>query len=192
MKSTHASALQPRGRALFRVSLLTAVLVLAACATSPTPPGGGPGQLPADGPVSVAWQDPLGFSERAQGRDRFELREGRWVRELAGYLRERAAARLPAGQRMEVTLLDIDRAGDYEPWRGPQVSDIRIMRDLYPPRIQLRFRQVGPDGQILAEGERRLVGYDFLNRVPVAGGNDALRHEKRLLDDWLRREFPPR
>lgn len=166
-----------------------AAALLAACATTPSA-SSGPGQLDAAGPVSVAWNDPAQFSEINYGHDRIETLRGVWVRDLAEYVRDSAADRLGAGEHLEVELLDVDRAGDYEPWRGPNASDIRITRDIYPPRITLRFRHLDAQGQVLAEGERRLTDPGFLSRT--AGGHrntDPLRFEKRLVDDWLAREL---
>src|SRR5690606_34014961 len=70
--------------------------------------------------------------------------------------------RLPEGARMEVTITDIQRAGRYEPWRGPDRDHIRILRDPYPPRMQLEFRITGADGQVLAEGQRKLQDLSYL------------------------------
>ncbi len=173
-----------------RLHLLTAAaaIFLAACATTP-PASSGPGRLETGGPVTVSWNDPADFSEMTRGRDRMETLRGTWVGDLAEYLRDRAAARLPSGERLEVDLLDVDRAGDYEPWRGPDADDIRITRDIYPPRITLHFRHLDAQGQVLAEGERRLTDPGFMTRSRVHRDTDALRYEKQLLDDWLDREL---
>ncbi|MCE7031144.1 DUF3016 domain-containing protein [Lysobacter sp. GX 14042] len=173
-----------------RLHLLAAAaaVALAACATTPVA-SSGPGQLQAGGPVSVSWSDPAGFSEITRGRDRIDTLRGTWVRDLAAHLRDSAAGRLGPGEQLEVELLDVDRAGDYEPWRGPNADDIRILRDIYPPRITLRFRHLGAQGQVLAEGERRLSDSGFMSRTPAFRNNDPLRYEKQLLDDWLGREL---
>ena len=89
---------------------------------------------------------------------------------------------------MDVTITDIDRAGRYEPVVRAAMQDIRIVKDIYPPRMTLRFVVKGADGQVLAEGERKLVDHGFLTGTNV-NSNDSLRYEKRLIDDWLRREF---
>lgn len=149
-----------------------------------------PRALPADGPVSVAWTDPATFSEIRLSGNRWEAERGDWVVQLARYLRQRAAARLPAGQTLEVTITDIRRAGNYEDWHGPQANDVRIVRDLYPPRITLHFVLHGADGAVLAQGDRKLSDLGFLQDATRLDDSDPLRFEKRLIDDWLRREFP--
>lgn len=152
-----------------------------------------PRSLPAEGPVTVRWEDPSTFSEIRLSPNVAEARRGDWVEQLALHLRKRAETRLAPGERLEVDILDIERAGEYEPWQSLQMRDVRIMRDYYPPRMRLRFRQLDADGRVLAAGERRLVDPAFLSgSVAPASGLDPLRFEKAMIDRWLRRELPSR
>lgn len=148
-----------------------------------------PRSLPAEGAVSVSWTDPAQFTEIRNSRNRWESRRGDWVRKLAEHLRDTAAERLPAGERLDVVITDIRRAGDYEPWRGVSAQDIRIMRDLYPPRITLSFKRYAADGRVIDQGERKLVDAMYLSSSGSFGDSDPLRYEKRLLDSWLRRDL---
>ncbi len=148
-----------------------------------------PRSLPADGPVEVQWTDPAQFSEIRYSANRREARRGDWVQDLAEYLRKKATTRLPQGDRLEVTITDIERAGDYEPWHGIQFDTIRYMRDIYPPRITLDFKLVGADGSVRSQGTRKLTDMSYLQRSVPLGESDPLRYEKRLIDDWLRDEL---
>ncbi|WP_081420408.1 DUF3016 domain-containing protein [Pseudoxanthomonas sp. Root630] len=148
-----------------------------------------PRNLPAEGgAVSVSWTDPAQFSEIKFGGNRWESKRGNWVTELAKYLRDEAGQRLARGQTLDVTITDIDLAGQYEPMVRHGMDDIRIVKDIYPPRMTLNFVVKGADGQVVAEGERKLVDHGFL-MGPNLNNTDNLRYEKRLIDDWLRREF---
>lgn len=147
-----------------------------------------PRSLPPGGPVSVDWTDPSKFSDLAYSNNRWEAQQGDWVTTLAEHLQEEATGRLPAGQTMSVTITDIQRAGRYEPWAGINYSHVRVMRDVYPPRMTLQVRITGADGQVVAEGERKLADMSYLhNAAPT--DTDNLRYEKRMIDDWLRREL---
>lgn len=148
-----------------------------------------PRSLPEQGRVAVQWGDPAQFSEIRYSHNAFESRRGNWVEQLARHLRKEAEARLPSGQRLEVTFTDIDRAGSFEPWRGVEYQDTRVVRDFYPPRIELRYRLTDADGRVVSEGDRKLTDPGFLTDGGVAGRNDPLRFEKALIDRWLRREF---
>lgn len=142
-----------------------------------------------DGPVQVRWTDPSKFTELRHSRNRWEAERGDWVRQIAEYLQTRAAKQLAPGQRLEIELTDIKRAGDYEPWHGTQWDDVRVMRDLYPPLISFNFTLYGADGQVLDQGERKLRDSSYLLNSSVGLSTDPLRYEKRMLDDWLRRQF---
>ncbi|HEU4663181.1 MAG TPA: DUF3016 domain-containing protein [Dokdonella sp.] len=140
--------------------------------------------------VTVQWTDPHAFSDTRDNPGIRQMRPEEWLALLATHLERRAERVLPAGERLDVTFTDVDRAGRVEPWRGPEWNDVRIVKDIYPPRIDLRFTVTAADGRVIAEGERKLRDSAFLMRS-TPDDSDPLRFEKRLLDDWLRKEFAP-
>jgi hypothetical protein len=150
-----------------------------------------PRSLPEQGPVNVRWQDPAKFSEIRYSHNASESRRGNWVETLAKHVRKYATPRLPAGERLDVEILDVELAGDYEPWRGIQFQDTRIIREIYPPRITLSFTRTGANGEVIAQGERKLVDHGFMMGANTSGlGSEQLRFEKTLLERWLARELP--
>lgn len=173
------------------IALLAAALVAGGASAAPrtvTDPEA-PRALQADGPVSVKWDDPAKFTEIRQSTNRFEAERGDWVQQLARYLQTTAAKPLQPGQTLDVTLVDIKRAGDYEPWHGPRGRDIRIMRDIYPPRISLQYTLRDASGRIVSEGDARLSDTGYLHNIGLKSDSDPLRYEKRLIDDWVRRQL---
>jgi len=173
--------------ALLALALATALPALAASrhVTDPDLPRA----LEVEGPVAVSWTDPAGFSDLRYSGNRWEATRGNWVVELATHLQKSAARRLPEGQRMEVVITDIQRAGRYEPWHGPNLDHVRFMREHYPPRISLNVRILDANGNVLSEGERKLVDSAYLMNTSARLDSDPLRFEKRLIDNWLRREL---
>ena len=149
-----------------------------------------PRSLASDGPVQVDWTDPAQFSELRFSGNRRESQRGNWVQQLAQHLQTRATAQLPASETLQVTFTDIQRAGSFEPWRGPELQDARIVREIYPPRIELTFKRMDAQGNVIAQGERRLRDAGFMmDSASSVLNSDPLRFEKRMLDDWLRREL---
>jgi len=174
--------------------LLAGMLAVGSVAAAPrtvTAPDA-PRALQADGPVSVQWNDPAKFTEIRQSTNRFEAERGDWVQQLARYVQTSAAKPLQAGQTLEVTLVDVKRAGDYEPWHGPRGRDIRIMRDIYPPRITLQYTLKDSSGRIIDEGDARLSDSGYLHNIGLKSDTDPLRYEKRLIDDWVKRQLTSR
>lgn len=168
---------------------LTAATAVAAPRTVTDPKA--PRELSGDSPVQVRWSDPAQFTEIRRSPNRWEAERGNWVQDLAEYLRTTAAKRLAPGQTLEVTIADIKRAGDYEPQHGPRGQDIRIMKDIYPPRITLGYVLRDAQGNVLKQSaEEKLVDMGYLSGGGLLSDTDSLRYEKRMLDMWLRKLLP--
>jgi hypothetical protein len=110
-----------------------------------------------------------------------------YLKDLDRYIQARGTRLLSEGERLVVSITDIDMAGAFEPWRG-RLGDVRIVRDVYSPRIDLAFTLTGADGAVMKRGERKLRDLALVGS-PTASGSDPLRYEKALLDDWLEREL---
>lgn len=134
--------------------------------------------------VDVSFRDPAHFTDV----DRNAGFRKAWLDDFAAHIERRAAALVPAGDRLLVTITDIQRAGLVKPVSGVAFHDIRVVRDDTPPRVDLSFQLVTANGQVLKEGQRQLRDIDFLfnNRFHVGEPSD---YEKILVDAWLRREF---
>ena len=113
-----------------------------------------------------------------------------YLDQIRDHLLEQAKYFVPEGHKLTVTVSDIDMAGDFEPWRGPRFDDIRIVKDIYPPTVKLSFRLTDADGKVVKEGTRELRDLAFMMKITMGFRDDSVRHEKALLDDWLRADFP--
>jgi len=116
-----------------------------------------------------------------------DARRDALLAQLAAHVEKRAAGRIPSGGTLAVTITDVDMAGGFEPGRAANADRVRIVRDVYPPRIKLDFRLADAGGKVVAEGRRELTDLSFMTNAEYRG--DLLRYEKKLLDDWLDREF---
>lgn len=165
--------------------LLCALLTL----TSTASQAAAPRTAVPSGNVTVAFFEPENFTDfRDTMMGRYD--DTTYADQLRDHLADQARRYVPAGQTLQITFTDIDMAGDFEPWRGIRWSDIRVVKDLYPPRVVFSFRLVDAEGNILKEGKRDLRELGFMMNASFLDNNDSLRHEKSLIDDWLRREFP--
>ena len=88
-----------------------------------------------------------------------------------------------------VVITDVDMAGELRPSRGSIYMLRRVVRGIYPPRIDLEFRVVGADGTVEREGRRELRDNAYLYGK-YAHQRAPLVHEKALLERWLATEFP--
>ncbi len=134
---------------------------------------------PADQYVDV--RDGFSASEKGQAANLDTLKQ---------HIEQRADALVPAGQKLTVTLTEVDLAGDFEPWHNPDMNDVRIVKDIYPPRIDLEFKLTDAGGKVVKEGKRELRDLAFMMKLSI-DRDDPFRHEKAMLNDWLRTEFRP-
>ncbi|MDE2087005.1 MAG: DUF3016 domain-containing protein [Xanthomonadaceae bacterium] len=140
------------------------------------------------GNVSVRYDHPEHFTETRKVRALAPMRADEdYLKVLKSYIEQRASKMLPPGERLAIVVTDIDRAGNFEPWRPYPMSEVRIIKDIYPPRIDLRFQLFDASGKVIREGTRKLRDPGFMSDSIATSSSDNLRYEKALLDRWLRK-----
>jgi hypothetical protein len=165
------------------VSPSTIVAAAVLCAVVVAVPAAGAAER-----VAVELVDPQRFTDVRDAAMATDAGMRTILDELARFLRERGERDVPAGQRLVVRVTDVDLAGDFEPWRGPQFTRLRFMRETEGPRIELEFRLTDAGGRVVREGRRSLVDPNYLMRSQQVS-DDPLRYEKALLAAWLREEL---
>ena len=139
--------------------------------------------------VSVVFFEPAHFTDvRDSYPEGSDKGRDATLAELKSHLEKTAVRYLAPGQKLTITVTDVDLAGDFEPWRGPQWDDVRIVKDIYPPSIELSFQLKDGEGNIVQSGKRTLRDLAFQMRLMI-DTMDSLRYEKSMLDDWLSTEF---
>ena len=141
-----------------------------------------------DARVEVIFSHPEKFTDVRDAYSATEMGRKANLDQIRDYVVSEANNFITDGRKLTVTFTDIDLAGDFEPWRGPEWMDIRGVKDIFPPRMDLEFKLMGPDGTMIKEGKRELRDLAFMSKLSV-NQNDALRFDKALLDDWFRSEF---
>lgn len=154
------------------------------------------GQLHAFDPVKglpkteVVFFEPEKFTDvRDSASGDSEKARNATLDDLRTHVIKQANRYLLPGQQLKITVIDVDLAGDIEPWRGGSMSDVRIVKDLYPPAIKLAFQLTDAEGNVLKQGDRNLRDTSFMMSLSMMDRSDSLRYEKNMLDDWLRVEF---
>jgi hypothetical protein len=158
---------------------LTAMIVAAGAPAAALEPA-----IPAR--VSVVFVKPEGFTDA--GYSKTERSSPAILLQLQRFIADTGARYLPESMRLEVKITDIDLAGDFELFRGPQFEHVRVNKSIYPPRVALEFRVVDAGDGTVKEGQRELTDLDYQLRVDYPR-EDPLRYEKEILRDWLRGEL---
>jgi Protein of unknown function (DUF3016) len=171
--------LRKRATAILMGSLL--------CSTSPLLAA----DAPPRGTVKVDYANAKEFTDVGdERRQPTDAERDAILKQLTTFIEQRAGARVPQGSTLAITVTDIDRAGEFEVWRGPQADHIRVFKPVYSPRIKLTFSLVDANGGKIAGGDRDLRDLDYLTGI-IDDRQDPLRYEKRMLNRWIQREFHP-
>jgi hypothetical protein len=145
---------------------------------------------PRQGPVQVDFVEPETFRDaRLDGRTRRDARNP-LLDEFSEFLAKFGQRHLHDGQTLAIRFTDIDLAGHIEPTTHPALHDIRIVKSVYPPRLNFDWELRDAEGSLLRHGNEALRDLGF-NLDSAALGRDRLRYEKRLLRRWLQRTLGP-
>lgn len=144
----------------------------------------------ADSRVQVTFSNPDKFTDVRDASMPTKKGEAATLDMIRQYVEQKAVRYLPEGQKLNVTFTNIDLAGEFEPWRGPNMDDVRIVKDIYPPRIDLNYQITDASGKVLKEGKRELRDLSFMMKISIRR-DDPLRYEKDMLDDWMREDIRP-
>jgi len=168
---------------------VVALLLVVICA--PVFPADSATPAPTGPRVEVIYVNPEKFMDVKESYMGSERERDSILSLLKDYLVERAEKMIPEGHKLAITITDIDMAGDFEPQHGPQFNDVRIVKAIYPPRVDLSFKLTDASGAVVKEGQQKLRDLNFqMTSTAPAFNSDMLRYEKAMLDNWLRSEFP--
>ena len=162
-----------------RLKVIALILLVAGCATAAS-------VNDSASHVSVTFVEPEKFTDAR--RAELEPTSKGVLGELQNFIVKTGTRYVPENMRLNIKVTNVDLAGDFELFRGPQADQVRISKGLYPPHIVLDFELVDSDGSVIKSGTRDLTDINYQLRS-VSPREDALRYEKDILRDWLRSEF---
>jgi hypothetical protein len=138
----------------------------------------------AAGTVQVSFVTPEKFTDAGDSRGDQE----RNLRLLKQHFETLAARHLGDGQTLGIEVLDLDLAGARQ-FSGRLKEHVRVLNGRSDwPRIRLRYTWEA-DGQPPRSGEESVADMAYLQHLTRYAGDEALRHEKRMLDEWFAARF---
>jgi hypothetical protein len=143
--------------------------------------------------VDITWKDVDEYTDvRPTNESRTRFKE-RIFKQLNEYLVE-LANRLPEGQTLQITVNNLDLAGQVWPASfvgfGSGANDVRLIKSIDIPRIAFSFELLGSDGSVLQQGEQSLKDMSFQDRHNPFFSSENLRYEKNMLRMWFNEQFP--
>jgi Protein of unknown function (DUF3016) len=135
--------------------------------------------------VEVVFSHPENFTDVKDRSDPTDEGRDAILEMLRECVVSEAVKHLPAGASLSITFTDVDLAGDFEPWRGRQYDQIRVVRPAYPPAFKFNYVIRGSSGAVWKSGKDTVRDLDFEQRE-ILDTSDSLRIEKSILKEWIR------
>ncbi|WDE10999.1 DUF3016 domain-containing protein [Thalassomonas haliotis] len=135
----------------------------------------------------VKWTEPEKYRDIRPGDENRKRFQERTFKELEKYF-AKLAAKLPEKQTLKIEVTDVDLAGDV---RFGSHRQIRIIKDIYSPRMAFSYQLLSADKTLLSSGEVNLKDLNFMHGRGIKHRHEALNYEKNMLDDWFEETFSP-
>ncbi len=144
----------------------------------------------AKGQVEVVYDHPEKFTDVKDSYLATDRGRDALLETLKEHIQKRAAKRLAEGQLLTLTFTNIDLAGEYEPQNGPDFNDIRVIKAIYPPRLNFTYKLTDASGAVIKEGKEQLTDLAFQSTASPIDRSDTLRFEKELINNWIHDQLP--
>lgn len=137
----------------------------------------------AAGKVEVEFVHPEQFADIGRGAYERE----RTLSQLRGMFDDLGKV-LPDGDTLQLQVLDVNLAGELEPWG--RRDDLRVMRGRADwPKMHLRYTLL-ENGRTVKSGDARLSDMNYLmNAGATAGIHGPLQFEQRMVKRWMEDTF---
>lgn len=142
--------------------------------------------------IKVNWQHPEKYSDI---RPSSGTKKSYQKRVIAAFDKIWAdfAEKLPVGHTLQVTVKDLDLAGDVNPMYRIDHSDIRVIKEIYFPRMTFDYQLLDSTGQVVAaEQDVKVKDMGFMNSSPIGLGNTEFIYEKQMLKNWFQKHLTPK
>ncbi|MGS0675470.1 DUF3016 domain-containing protein [Shewanella sp. 0m-4] len=168
---------------------ITTTLIMSGCAKTdePTVPLN---IMTNDGNLNILWQDINQYSDIEATIGLQSKFEQYLFTELTDELGQLANKHLAKDQQLDLTVTNVDLAGDVQPTFGATAADdIRVVTELYPPKISFDYT-LSQNGKVIKSGTEKLDNMGFLFGIqPIT--NDPFPYERDLLTNWFKEKLEP-
>lgn len=161
----------------FKAGMAAALLALSAPASA--------------GEAQVEWKNPEKYTDIRSGTQSAESMRNRIAESLGGEFSD-LAAQLPPGFRLTVTVTDLDLAGEVDPIPTRQMRGIRVLKDVYFPRMTFDYRLTDAGGAVrLGQTAVVLKDMQYLSASRTARSDDPFYSERKMIRDWFNKRVLP-
>lgn len=141
------------------------------------------------GAVTIEWLDPAKYTDIKASSELQSRFQQRVFDTLTANLAQQVTPMLESNEKLELVVTNVDLAGDIRPTFGATLNDIRIVSNLYPPRITFTYKVIKGNQTMLA-GSEKLQDLGFLDGIqPII--DRPFMYESGLLTTWFNKTVAP-
>ncbi|QIZ78629.1 DUF3016 domain-containing protein [Ferrimonas lipolytica] len=144
-----------------------------------------------DGDVTVVWQEPENYRDVDATSGVQSRYQNHVFAKLGKHMQEQITPKLQTGEKITVTVTDLDLAGDVRPTFGATTNDIRVVKSVYPPMIHFTYQLNNGDGEVLQQQKVELRDMSFDSGGLQRNRHESLHYEMNMLDDWVKKILEP-
>lgn len=106
------------------------------------------------------------------------------LNKIKSHLEQDATYAVPDGDHLTITFSDIKLAGDFEPQRGGNWDETRIIKSIWYPRFTFTWQLTDGAGHVLRQGSEHILANDFKDTL-TPDATDPLGYENMILRNWM-------
>lgn len=141
--------------------------------------------------LELNWQEPEKFTDIRAANDSRSRFQERVQRNFEKFFQE-MASELPDGYSWQVTITDIDLAGEVDYFVTNTGQAIRVIKEINSPAIRFNHLLRDQYGEEVTGGEERFRDMSFMSRMSPRGNTPEFEFERVMLQDWFKKELQPK
>lgn len=139
------------------------------------------------GEAKVTWQSPEKFTDIRAGNESRDGFQARVMKDFDQFFAD-LAKKLPDNYQWDITVTDLDLAGDVRGLRRRPGQDIRIIKEIDWPRMSFSYTLKNPANQVVVSGKEELKDMNFMSTSGMRTGNSSFYYEEKMLHDWFNKQ----
>ncbi len=143
------------------------------------------------GEAVVDWKNPEKYTDIRSGDQTAKSMRNSIAKSLGGEFSE-LAAQLPPGYQLGITVTDLDLAGEVDPVEFRQMNQIRVLKDIYFPRMIFDY-QLKDAGGVVLQGQTAVDVSDmqYLLAMRSTRSSERFYAERKMIRDWFNTHILP-
>lgn len=138
------------------------------------------------GQAKVIWQAPDNYTDIREGNELRDSFRAQLFHDFESIFAD-MAKQLPDGYLFEVTVTDVDLAGQVNGMHGASWQNIRVVKAIYWPRMSFSYTLKNAAQELLQSGQEEVKDLGFMSAVGSAG-QTRFGYEERMLKNWFKKQ----